>query len=154
MQSVAVVLVVVVVVVAMGESNIIITNDDEFQFLLNTVLRFGTSLETVKARMMQSRAPREAWFDSSRSPSLLHAACSRGDARVVQFILEEAKKYFSITQQKNKKKNTTNSKKTMNLEEYLVQRDFESGHSAMHRCLLHGPNLTCARTLLKFATEH
>ncbi|CAL6323617.1 unnamed protein product [Bathycoccus prasinos] len=85
----------------MGESNIIITNDDEFQFLLNTVLRFGTSLET-----------------------------------------------------KNKKKNTTNSKKTMNLEEYLVQRDFESGHSAMHRCLLHGPNLTCARTLLKFATEH
>ena len=98
MQSVAVV-VVVVVVVAMGESNIIITNDDEFQFLLNTVLRFGTSLETVKARMMQSRAPREAWFDSSRSPSLLHAACSRGDARVVQFILEEAKKYFSITEE-------------------------------------------------------
>ena len=136
MQSVAVVVVVVVVVVAMGESNIIITDDDEFQFLLNTVLRFGTSLETVKARMMQSRAPREAWFDSSRSPSLLHAACSRGDARVVQFILEEAKKYFSITQQKNKKKNTTNSKKTMNLEEYLVQRDFESGHSAMHRLSL------------------
>ena len=161
MQSVAVV-VVVVSVVAMGESNVIIppltvnnntknTNDDE---LLNTVLRFGTSLETVKARMMQSRAPREAWFDSSRSPSLLHAACSRGDARVVQFILEEAKKYFSITQQKNKKKNTTNIKKTMNLEEYLVLRDFETGHSAMHRCLLHGPNLTCARTLLKFATEH
>ena len=71
---------------------------------------------------------------------------------MVQFILDEARKYFLGQKNKNTKKKKKKPK--MNLEEYLMLRDFESGHSAMHRCLFHGPNLTCARVLLRFATEH
>jgi len=171
-KSFVVVLVVLVVLVLVAMSDDTAMNiphdgddedeDEEFEFLLNSV-RCGANLESVKARFMQSKAKKETWFDSSRSPSLLHAACSRGDAQVVQYILEEAKKYFSTTgvaqKEKNKKNNakkktTTTTTSSTSLEEYLVLRDFESGHSAMHRCLFHGPNLTCARTLLRFAKEH
>ena len=132
-------------------------NTDTFEFLLNSI-RCGKSLETVARSCVPRVAFSSALSSSSSHTSsrerngvtLLHAACSRGDARVVQFILDEARKYF--LGQKNK--NTKKKKPKMNLEEYLMLRDFESGHSAMHRCLFHGPNLTCARVLLRFATEH
>jgi len=119
-KSFVVVLVVLVVLVLVAMSDDTAMNiphdgddedeDEEFEFLLNSV-RCGANLESVKARFMQSKAKKETWFDSSRSPSLLHAACSRGDAQVVQYILEEAKKYFSTTGVAQKEKNKKNNAK-------------------------------------------
>ena len=69
-------------------------NTDTFEFLLNSI-RCGKSLETVARSCVPRVAFSSALSSSSSSHTssrerngvtLLHAACSRGDARVVQFL--------------------------------------------------------------------